>query len=89
MKDSAKRILIQALELVERLTSETPALFLLKDFNRFLTDVSISRKLKNISRILKLQPKTIVIIGSDISIPQELQDLITVIQFQFANTKRN
>ena len=78
----AKRNPLQALELVERLTSETPAIFLLKDFNRFLTDISICRKLKNIGRTLKLQPKSIIIIGSDFTIPNELQDLITVIQFQ-------
>ena len=78
----AKRNPLQALELVERLNAEIPALFLLKDFNRFLTDLSISRKLRNISRILKLQPKTIIIIGSDLTIPKELQDLITVIDFQ-------
>ena len=78
----AKRNPLQALELVERLTAETPAIFLLKDFNRFLTDISISRKLKNIGRLLKLQPKTIIIIGSDFNIPNELQDLITIIQFQ-------
>lgn len=77
----AKRNPLQALELVERLNQETPALFLLKDFNRFLTDLSISRKLRNISRILKLQPKTIIIIGSDLTIPKELQDLITVLEF--------
>ena len=81
----AKRNPLQALELIERLTAETPAIFLLKDFNRFLTDVSISRKLKNIVRILKLQPKTIIIIGSDLTIPKELQDLITIIQFQLPN----
>lgn len=78
----AKRNPLQALELVERLSAETPAVFLLKDFNRFLSDLSISRKLRNISRILKLQPKTIIIIGSELTIPKELQDLITVIQFQ-------
>ena len=78
----AKRNPVQALELVERLTAQTPAIFLLKDFNRFLTDVSISRKLKNISRILKLQPKTIIIIGSEFNIPKELSDLITILQFQ-------
>ena len=78
----ARRNPLQALELVERLNAETPAVFLLKDFNRFLTDLSISRKLRNISRILKLQPKTIIIIGSDFTIPKELQDLITIIQFQ-------
>jgi SpoVK/Ycf46/Vps4 family AAA+-type ATPase len=77
-----KRNPVQALELIERLTPQTPALFLLKDFNRFLTDISISRKLKNITRILKLQPKTIIIIGSELNIPKELYDLITILQFQ-------
>ena len=77
-----KRNPLQALELIERLSPETPALFLLKDFNRFLSDLSISRKLRNVSRILKLQPKTIIIIGSDLNIPKELQELITVLQFQ-------
>lgn len=78
----AKRNPLQALELVERLNSETPGLFLLKDFNRFLNDLSISRKLRNVSRILKLQPKTIIILGSDLTIPKELQDLITILEFQ-------
>ena len=78
----AKRNPLQALELIERLNAETPALFLLKDFNRFLSDLSISRKLRNVSRILKLQPKTIIIIGSDLIIPKELQDLITLLEFQ-------
>ena len=78
----AKRNPLQALELIERLNAETPALFLLKDFNKFLTDLSISRKLRNISRILKLQPKTIIIIGSELNIPKELQDLITILEFQ-------
>ena len=78
----AKKNPLQALELVERLNTETPALFLLKDFNRFLTDLSVSRKLRNVSRILKLQPKTIIIVGSDLTIPKELQDLITVLPFE-------
>ena len=78
----AKRNPLQALELIDRLNPETPALFLLKDFNRFLNDLSISRKLRNISRILKLQPKTIIIIGSDLTIPNELKDLITILEFQ-------
>ena len=66
-----KRNPLQALELIERLNSETPALFILKDFNRFLTDLAISRKLRNISRVLKLQPKTIIIIGFELNIPKE------------------
>lgn len=78
----AKRNPLQSLELIEKLNSETPAIFLLKDFNRFLNDLSISRKLRNISRILKLQPKTIIILASDLNIPVELKDLITILEFK-------
>ena len=78
----AKRNPLQALELIERLTFETPALFLLKDFNKFLNDISVSRKLRNLSRVLKLQPKTIIIVGSELNVPKELRDLITVLKFQ-------
>lgn len=77
----AKRNPVQALELIEKLNSETPAIFILKDFNRFFHDLTVSRKIRNISRLLKLQPKTIIIIGSSLSIPKELSDLITVLQF--------
>jgi len=77
-----KRNPLQALELVEKLTSETPAIFILKDFNHFLKDVSILRKLKNLLRILKLQPKTIIILSSEIIIPSELQDFITILDFK-------
>ena len=73
---------LQALELIEKLSSETPALFILKDFNRFFNDLTISRKLRNVSRLLKLQPKTIIIIGSELNIPKELTDLITILEFQ-------
>ena len=75
----AKRNPLQALELVEKLTAETPAIFLLKDFNRFLTDISICRKLKNISRILKLQPKTIIIIGSEFDSIMILKSFIIIL----------
>ena len=81
-KGIADRNPMQALEFMERLNPKTPAIFILKDFNRFITDLAISRKLRNISRLLKLQPKTIIIIGSELNIPKELQDLITVVQFQ-------
>ena len=62
-----KRNPLQALELIERLNSETPALFILKDFNKFLNDLAISRKLRNVSRILKLQPKTVIILGQNLN----------------------
>jgi SpoVK/Ycf46/Vps4 family AAA+-type ATPase len=73
---------LQALELVEKLTSETPAIFLLKDFHLFLNDISVSRKVKNLSRMMRNSNKTIVIIAPEILIPESLRDLITILEFK-------
>lgn len=81
-KEFARKNPLQALELIERLSSETAALFVLKDFNKFLNDISISRKLKNLTKILKFQLKTIIIISNELNIPNDLQELITLIQFK-------
>ena len=78
----AKRNPLQALEFIEKITPNTPAIFLLKDFNNFLTDIAISRKLRNLIRILKTQPKTIIIIAPEVKIPDELVDIIPIIEFQ-------
>lgn len=81
-KGFASKNPLQALELVEKLTSDTPALFILKDFDKFLTDISVSRKLKNLIRVLKIQPKTIIILATEVNIPVELNDLITFVEFK-------
>ena len=78
----AKRNPLQALEFIEKIQPETPAIFLLKDFNRFLNDVSVSRKLKNLIRILKTQPKTLIIVATEVNIPNEFIDTITILEFQ-------
>ena len=73
---------LQALDLVEKLTAETAAIFILKDFNKFLNDVSVSRKLKNLGRILKTQPKTLIITATEVNVPRELTDLVTILEFK-------
>ena len=58
----AARNPLEALDLIDKLTPETASLFVLKDYDNFLKDFSIIRKLKNLSRTLKTQPKNIAII---------------------------
>ncbi len=72
---------LQALEFVEKLPEKVGGVFILRDFNRFLEDISISRKLRNLSRSLKSQPKNIVIVSSEISIPNELRETLTILDF--------
>lgn len=76
-----KRNPLQALELVEKIPATVAAVFVLRDFHRFLEDVSVSRKLKNLQRLLKSQPKNIVILSSQITIPDDLSDVLTVVEF--------
>jgi len=76
-----KRNPLQALEFLEKLPVNAPAIFILRDFHRFLEDISISRKLRNLARSLKSQPKNIVIISPQIIIPEDLSEIITVLEF--------
>lgn len=73
---------LQALEFVEKIVPENPAIFMLKDFHLFLNDLSISRKLKNLSRTIRNQTKTIVIVSSEYSLPDSLRDIITILEFK-------
>ncbi|TAE93735.1 MAG: AAA family ATPase [Oscillatoriales cyanobacterium] len=76
-----KRNPLQALEFVEKLPASAPAIFILRDFQRFLEDVSISRKLRNLARLLKSVSKNIVIVSPITSIPEDLSEVITVLEF--------
>jgi hypothetical protein len=76
-----KRNPLQALELIEKLPPGAPAVFVLRDFHRFLEDVSVARKLRNLARSLKSQPKNIVIISPQVSIPEDLGEVLTVVEF--------
>jgi SpoVK/Ycf46/Vps4 family AAA+-type ATPase len=76
-----KRNPLQALELVEKLPATAAAVFVLRDFHRFLDDVAIARKLRNLARTLKSQPKNIVILSPQLTIPDDLGEVLTVIEF--------
>lgn len=76
-----KRNPLQALELVEKLPASAAAVFILRDFHRFLEDVSVSRKLRNLARLLKSQPKNLVVISPQITIPEDLSEVFTVLEF--------
>ncbi|MGE5657527.1 MAG: AAA family ATPase [Actinomycetota bacterium] len=76
-----KRNPLQALEFVEKLPATAPGVFILRDFHRFLEDISISRKLRNLAKLLKSQPKNIAIVAPQIAIPEDLSEVLTVLEF--------
>ena len=59
---------LEALELVEKLTPETASVFILKDYDNFLKDLSIIRKLKNLNKDLKTQPKNLILLAMHLSL---------------------
>ena len=77
----AKRNPLQALEFIEKLPPTATGVFILRDFHRFLEDISVSRKLRNLARRLKAEPKNLVMVAPEVSIPSELTELITVVDF--------
>jgi SpoVK/Ycf46/Vps4 family AAA+-type ATPase len=72
---------LQALEFVEKLPPTSPSILILRDFHRFLDDIAIARKLRNLAKALKSQPKNIVILSPQIQIPSDLSEVLTVLEF--------
>jgi len=60
-------------------------IFLLKDFHHFLTDISINRKLKNLSNYLKNNYQYLILCGTNNNIPLELKEYITFLSMPLPN----
>jgi hypothetical protein len=76
-----KRNPLQALEFVDKLSPDVSGIFILRDYHRFLEDVSVARKLRNLARKLKSEPKNIVILSPQITIPSDLSEAIVLLEF--------
>ncbi len=72
---------LQALEMIEKLPASAAALFVLRDYHRFLEDIAISRKLRNLLKLLKSQPKNIIILSTQLTVPDDLSNIVTVLEF--------
>ncbi len=70
---------IQALVEVEKARPDDPAVFVMRDLHRFLEDVQVARKLRNIARHLRNSRKTLVILAPTLRIPPDLAEEITVL----------
>jgi hypothetical protein len=67
---------LQALEFIDKLSPNEPDIFILRDYHRFLEDVSVARKLRNLGRKFKAEPKNLIILAPQISIPNDLSEPI-------------
>ena len=85
LNESYKRNPFEALSRVRNMFSQVPSLILFKDFQNFLSDLSISRELRNLLPIIRTQPKTLVFVSNQKIVPNELIDKFVFIEFGFPN----
>jgi hypothetical protein len=76
-----KRNPLQALEFIDKIAPDLSGVFILRDFHRFLEDVSVARKLRNLARKLKSEPKNIILLSPQITIPTDLSEAIVILEF--------
>ncbi|WP_338038333.1 hypothetical protein [Neosynechococcus sphagnicola] len=77
---------LQALEFGEKLPPDAPAILILRDFHRFLEDVAVARKLRNLGRAFKSQPKNLILLAPHLAIPDDLTEVLTVVEFPLPQT---
>ncbi len=78
-RDNATRDPIAALDFVR--DSRDQALFVLKDYHAFINDVTVTRRLRDLTIALKTSYKTLLILAPVLRLPSELEKEITVIDY--------
>jgi len=78
---------LQALNYIQKIDNKEIKIFLLKDFNFFINDLSIIRKIKNISKWTKKHNKYVFFTSTEIIIPDTLQEYTTLLKFPLPNYK--
>ena len=76
----AARNPLAALGSFEHLSAGQAAILLLLDFHRFLDDVAVNRRLRNLARDLRREPRTVVMTATSSTIPAELETVVSVFE---------
>ncbi len=78
-QDNATRDPMNALNFV--MDSNDQALFVLKDYHPFITDVTITRRLRDLTVALKTSYKNLIILAPYLKLPSELEKEVTVVDY--------
>ena len=78
-RDNATRDPIAALDAV--IDSREQALFVLKDYHAFINDVTVTRRLRDLTAALKTSYKTLIILAPVLKLPSELEKDIAVVDY--------
>lgn len=78
-RDNATRDPMTALDAV--IDSREQALFVLKDYHAFMSEVSVIRRLRDLTAALKTSYKTVIILAPVLKLPSELEKDIAVVDY--------
>ena len=78
-RDNATRDPLAALDAV--MDSRDQALFVLKDYHAFISDVTVTRRLRDLTVALKTSHKTLIILAPILKLPSELEKEVTVVDY--------
>jgi len=80
--DESKRDPAAMLSAIRKVDDAEPCIWVLRDFHPFLKDAGLVRQLREVAFELKASNKTVILLGSVLAIPPELEKEITVIDFE-------
>jgi SpoVK/Ycf46/Vps4 family AAA+-type ATPase len=78
-RDNATRDPIAALDFI--MDSREQALFVLKDYHAFIGDVTVTRRLRDLTTALKTSYKTLIVLSPIMKLPPELEKEVTVVDY--------
>jgi hypothetical protein len=78
--DLASREPLSALNFI--LNAADQSVFVLKDFHPFITDVTVTRRLRDLIYALKTSYKTLILLSPMLKLPPELEKEISVVDYQ-------
>nr|YP_009315071.1 Hypothetical protein ycf46 [Titanophycus setchellii]SCW23526.1 Hypothetical protein ycf46 [Titanophycus setchellii] len=82
---NTKKNPLQTLDFIDSFNMDSDAIFLLKDFNIFFSDLAVARKMRNLSRKLDVCNHVIVISSTESSIGSEMKYLMQYLVMPLPN----
>jgi ATP-dependent 26S proteasome regulatory subunit len=71
-----------ALEYIDAADESEPAIFVLRDFHRFLDNVQVARWLRELARTLKRKPHTVILLAPTLELPPDLAEDVSVLDMR-------
>jgi ATP-dependent 26S proteasome regulatory subunit len=85
---TAKEDPLTALDVIRSRPADQSWVFILRDFHRFLEDVRVARKRRNLTRTLRAERKTVILLSPQYKVPTELAEEVTVLDFPLPSAEQ-